>query len=382
MAEKEEIILKPEEIEELKVKTHFPIWEPFKNFYRRIITGTGKFVDYKIPAARDNFKSWITSFRGGIILFCFGFSLIFPLILNTAEYYHLFIVAMIYSIYAASWDLLAGVTGQVSFGHAAFLGIGGYAFAWLLGFQINWVLAIFIAAILTVLVGLIIAIPSLRLKGPYLALGTLAFSLLFYYLLQYPELNIDQLELPLTLDFWYRSNILREFFIIFAFMTISVVIMLVIYNSRLGKIFQGIRDDEYATQASGINITKYKLFSFMISSFFAGLAGVLFTLRRGLVTFFSFSTTLSFYPVVFTCLGGIASISGAVMGAYTFTLLTKAISEIFSLFLPSELQIYFETIAAFIFAIILLIIIRFTERGIMEPAIKHTKTLWDILLGK
>lgn len=382
MVEKEEIVIKTEEIEELEVKTRFPIWEPFKNFYRRIITGSKKFVDYKIPAARDNFKTWITSFRGGIILFCFGFSIIFPLLLNEAEYYHLFIIAMIYSIFAASWDLLAGITGQVSFGHAAFLGIGGYVFAWLLGFQLNWVLSIFIAALFTVFVGLIIAIPSLRLKGPYLALGTLTFSSLLYYILQFPELNIDQLELPLQLDFWYRSNILREFFIVLIFMVASIVILLVISNSKLGTIFKGIRDDEYATEASGINITKYKLIAFMISSFFAGLAGVLFTLRRGLVTFYSFSTTLSFYPVVFTCLGGIASISGAVMGAFTFTLLTKAISEIFSLFLPSEIQIYFETIAAFIFAIVLLIIIRFTERGIMEPAIKHTKTLWDILLGK
>jgi len=171
-------------------------------------------------------------------------------------------------------------------------------------------------------------------------------------------------------------------------MIISVLIMLIVYNSKLGTIFKGIRDDESATEASGINTTKYKLYSFMISSFFAGIAGSLYAMNLTNVSFHNFSNLLSFYPVIFTLLGGIATISGAVMGAYTFAILTRVISDGMDLIsqifpaLPPAFTTQIETISVFIFSIILLLMIRFTDRGVMEPAIRHTKSLWEILLGK
>jgi branched-chain amino acid transport system permease protein len=126
----------------------------------------------------------------------------------------------------------------------------------------------------------------------------------------------------------------------------------------------------------------------MISSFFAGIAGSLYAIHLTNVSFHNYSNLLSFYPVIFTLLGGIGSISGAVMGAFTFAILTRVISEGMGLLsqifpaLPPAFTTQIETISVFIFAIILLLIIRFTERGVMEPVIRHTKSLWDILLGK
>jgi len=371
------------EKEELEVKTRYPIGDPIKHFFNRIIVGSKRFVDIKIPAAGSNLKSWATSFRGGFIITFLIILIIITPLMNDPVYYNTFIIAMIFSILAASWDILAGVTGQVSFGHSAFFGIGGYIFALFINaFGADWLTSIFMSAIFTVLIGLIIAIPSLRLKGPYLALGTLAFSLALYYIFQFPELHVENVYLPLSLKIFWFSNPMREFFIVLIFMIISVVIMLIIFNSRLGTVFKGIRDNEYATEASGINTVKYKLISFMISSFFAGLAGSLYALHYGTATFLMFENKLSFYPVVFTILGGIASISGSVMGAFTFVFLVRIISEFFSLLFPIELMTYIDTFAIVAFAIILVLIIRFSQHGIFEPIIKNAKKLWDILLGK
>ena len=388
MVEKE-VSLVDEELEDIVIKSRVQIKEPLVKFFHQITSNTKKLINYQIPSSGNNLKTWIKSFRGKVISLSMLLVIIIPLLLDDGAYYGIFIVAMIYAIFAASWDLLAGVTGQVSFGHSAFFGIGSYAFAYfLIAFQFHWLVAILFSAIITVVIGLIIAIPALRLKGPYLALGTMAFSLFLFYLFQFPELDAESIDLPLAFKIFRWTSEVEIFIIVLVFMIISVLIILIVYNSKLGTIFKGIRDDETATEASGINTTKYKLYSFMISSFFAGIAGSLYAIHLTNVSFHNYSNLLSFYPVIFTILGGIGSISGAVMGAFTFAILTRVISEgmgFFSLIfpaLPPAFTTQIETISVFIFAIILILIIRFTERGVMEPVIRHTKSLWDILLGK
>ncbi len=388
MVEKE-VSLVDEELEDIVIKSRVQIKEPIVRFFHQLTNSTKNFINYQIPSSGNNLKTWIKSFRGKVISLSMLLVIIIPLLLDDGAYYSIFIAAMIYAIFAASWDLLAGVTGQVSFGHSAFFGIGSYAFAYfLIAFQLHWLVAILFSAIITVVIGLIIAIPSLRLKGPYLALGTMAFSLFLFYLFQFPELDAESIDLPLAFKIFRWTNPMQIFIIVLVFMIISIVIILIVYNSKLGTIFKGIRDDETATEASGINTKKYKLYSFMISSFFAGIAGSLYAIHLTNVSFHNYSNLLSFYPVIFTLLGGIGSISGAVMGAFTFAILTRVISEgmgFFSLIfpgLPPAFTTQIETISVFIFAIILMLIIRFTERGVMEPVIRHTKSLWDILLGK
>ncbi|MFX0025716.1 MAG: branched-chain amino acid ABC transporter permease [Candidatus Hermodarchaeota archaeon] len=390
MVEKEENSKSNQEEIEITVKTRYPIGEPFKNISHRISKGTKHLVSYQLPAAGKNFKSWIKSFRGGIILICLILVSFIPLLIGESDpvYYHTFVLAMIYAILAASWDLLAGVTGQVSFGHAAFFGIGGYVCAYFityLGF--NLILSVIIGGFLAAVIGLIIAIPCLRFRGPYLALGTLAFSLLLFILFSMASLKDwfwgqQGISLPQSVVFSYTLNYSREFITVLIFMIICIVLILAIFNSKLGTVFQAIRDNETAARAAGINTTKYKLFSFMISAFFAGIAGSLYILHYNHAVPSIYSTTMSFYPVIMTCLGGIAMISGAVLGAYFFALsgfLIEEILRILNIQVSSFLLTHISTLA---FAVILLIIIRFTERGILDPAIKQTKSLWDIILGK
>jgi branched-chain amino acid transport system permease protein len=370
-------------LESLKIKRS--ITKPIKKYSQKLKKKSRLFVTVQLPAAQSNFKSWVTSFRGGIMLICLILVTLIPLLLNRDLYYRTFLLAMVYAIYAASWDLLAGITGQVSFGHAAFFGIGGYACAaFVKFFQFHWFVSLIIGGIFAVVFGLIIAVPSLRFKGPYLALGTLAFSLLLLQLFSMNSLKdifFGENGIHTILVFILIDS--KESFVyVLLIMIVSIVILLAISNSKVGTIFKAIRDDETSTEASGINVTKYKILAFMISSFFAGLAGGIYVLDQTKVDPFIYLPTLSFYPVIMTCLGGIALISGAVFGAYFFAVMIQILKEITDTFLPAEISNIFTNLSVFIFALILLVVVRFTERGLMEPAIERTRSLYEMILGK
>jgi branched-chain amino acid transport system permease protein len=374
-------------LEDLEVDTHFPIKKQISSMFQKTQKKLSLFIKNQIPSSKNNLKYWFGSFRGKLILFCSILVILIPYLFNEGLWYHTFILAMIYSIYAASWDLLSGVTGQVSFGHAAFFGIGGYACGALVRFlQINIFISIIIGGVLAVLIGLIISVPSLRLKGPYLALATLAFSLFLWILFRMDTLEdyfwgTDGINLsifnPILL-----MGLNYEFIIIVVIMFICIILLLVIYNSNIGTIFKAIRDDEISTEASGVNVLKFKLISFMISAFFAGIAGSLYVLHNNQADPFIFMPTKSFYPVIMTCIGGIATISGAVFGAYFFSIMTVFLEELLSMILPNEFLLMISNISIFIFAAIILIVVRFQERGLMEPTIENTRSLYDLLMGK
>ncbi len=328
-------------------------------------------IQRQIPNSIKEAKIWGKSFRGGLILTCFAFVVALPLAVQNNYLFTIFINAMVFSIYAASWDLLAGITGQVSFGHAVFLGIGGYAcaaFTKLLG--VHWFVSILMGAIFAVIAGLIIGIPSLRLKGPYLALGSLSFGLVIFDLFNMGSLapylggtgGISQIP-----NFAPDKSV--QYIIVIVFMVVSIVSMLAITNSKLGTIFKGIRDDEIAVEAIGINKTKYKIIAFMISGFFAGIAGSLFTLVNRAVNPAYFSSIYSFYAIVMAAIGGIGTISGSVFGAFFYVLV-------------SEMLRFADEWALLVFAIILILVVRFAEFGMMKPVIKRFKEFIDVLLGK
>jgi branched-chain amino acid transport system permease protein len=388
MKEKKQAETRLMENEEIKfdlIKKKNTFSNSIKNFFNNIKNKSQVFIEYQLPSAKNDFKSWISSFRGILIIFCLVLVTIVPLLLDRNVFYRVFILAMIYSIYAASWDLLAGITGQVSFGHAAFFGLGGYAVAFLLKFaQMDWFVALILGSFLSIIFGLIIAIPCLRLKGPYLALGTLAFSSLLAHLFSMSALKsvfFGPSGISAILDFIFLDIRIR-FIYILIIMMISVVIMLVISNSKLGMLFKAIRDDEKSTKASGVNVVKYKILAFMISTFFAGLAGGIYVLEQTKVDPNIYGALYSFYPVVMTCLGGIGLISGSVFGAYFYFVAIQILKEIIIMFGPAEFIEILITLPTLIFAALLLILVRFTERGLMEPTIENTKTLYELIIGK
>ncbi len=334
-----------------------------------------------IPSAIRRLMAWLGTFKGGLTLFCMLIIAIIPLLTQNAYYLgSMFIVAMIYTIYAASWDFLAGYTGQVSFGQAAFFGFAGYVTADRILIQNwPWLPSLFFGALIAVLISLIIGIPTLRLKGPYLALGTLSFASILYLLFAMPTILYGSTGLfgvPRL-----SENVIIEYYIVFIFVIISLTIMKAIGNSKLGTVFKSIRDDETGAEASGIHTTRYKILAFVISAFFAGIAGGFFTMRNTAVSAQIFGTTYSFYPLVMVAIGGIATISGAGVGAFFFIFLIEILRGVADFqWLPAGAADFLDD--ALIFSVLLILVIRFAGAGVLKSAIERLKNLWDILLGR
>jgi len=314
----------------------------------------------------NKFRIWALTSRGGITLFCLLGLLLVPLTGN--EYLLVIIItSMIMAIFAASWDLLAGFAGQVSFGHSAFFGIAGYVTAaFVRFFGHHWAIALLAGAGMAVVFSLLIGIPCLRLKGPYLALGTLAFSLVLYRLfLTGTWLGGTEGISGLP----GAENPYVVFYAIAGFMVVSLVAMRAIVDSRLGTVMKAIRDDELCADASGINTTVYKLLAFMISGFFAGIAGALFVLDTTAVNPAVYQPLYSFYAIIMASIGGIATIYGSIIGAFLFIILSEVLRPL-------------AAAALLIFATLLILIIRFAEEGVMNPVLERVQELYDRIRGR
>jgi len=233
-------------------------------------------------------------------------------------------IAFIFSIFAASWDLLVGRAGQVSLGHALFFGIGAYLSAFLSKFHGFPLWATFpLSMLFCALVAVLLGFPCLRVTGPYLTLVTMAFPLILsvgLFALEPPFGGEGGIALPprlLPIEDLYQQRI-AEYYLILFLLFVSGVVLYKLANSKTGIVLVSILDNEMASKASGINITKYKLLAWAVSALFASLAGCLYahyiqTTPPGIVL----GLTTSFYPVIMTILGGIGTIYGPIVGAFT-----------------------------------------------------------------
>lgn len=224
----------------------------------------------------------------------------------------------IYSIGIMGQNLLIGYTGQISFGQAGFLCIGAFTFGHMAGAGAPWPASLLAAGVVTGLFGVLVGFPSLRLKGPYLAIATLGFGVAVYQVfVNSPMLSggrmgmaVDKLS-PLwglsSVDFSYYFNLIIA--TLFTLATYNIV------SSYMGRAFIAIRDNDIAAEILGVNLTRYKLLSFGISSFYMGVQGGLYALLLGYLepNMFTFMETITFLVAVIV--GGLASVEGAIMGA-------------------------------------------------------------------
>jgi len=286
------------------------------------------------------------------------------------------ISANVLAIFAASWDLLVGRTGQISLGHALFFGIGGYSTALLFkyyGLPI-WV-TIPAAMLVGVLVSLLIGFPCLRVKGPYLALVSMAFPLILANIVKWSPLNsIFEGEKGIRdLPAFFSSLPIRqqrigEYYVTLLLLFVSAVIIYKIANSKTGIVFMSILDDEVASKACGINVTKHKLMSFVISGLFASLAGCIYAHFLTVANPPMFQLTRSFEVVIVTFLGGIGTIYGPIVGAYIYLILDRMV---LANLLPTalkqinvELPPEFAPARLLIFTIVVLILVIKWPRGV------------------
>jgi branched-chain amino acid transport system permease protein len=275
---------------------------------------------------------------------------------------------------AVSWDFLVR-SGQASLGHALFFGMGAYGTALLFKY-LGWppFLTIPLSMLICVGLALLIGFSCLRVKGPYLAIVTFAFPLILTGVVKYfPELGKDAgiKNLPRIFPtLAYSERWLAEYYLTFTLMTISSIILYKIANSKTGATFVAIFDDELATKACGINVSKYRIMAFMISGLFAGLAGAIgahsdLYVRTASPTFLS--TEYSFVPIIVSVLGGMATIYGPLFGTYIYTFIDS--------FILKEMLRIDDWTRALIFVSIVLVLLIKWPRGIGRTVVEKLEDL-------
>jgi branched-chain amino acid transport system permease protein len=241
---------------------------------------------------------------------------------------HVGAIAWYYALLASSWALLAGFAGQFSFAHVAFAALGGYASALCVS-QIGLPIALgaLVGVLLAMVMGALIGTLVLRLSGPYLALFTLAFSEIFrLILIAEDEITRGSLGLP-TASLFSGSSDLPYYYLGLGLMVASVVGMSGLLATRVGLFLRAIREDEGAARASGVDTTRYKILVFVVSSGVAALAGAYYAHFIGILT-----PNMTILPemglvIAMAVIGGIESLTGAVIGAVGVSLLSEMLRD-------------------------------------------------------
>jgi branched-chain amino acid transport system permease protein len=220
---------------------------------------------------------------------------------------------VVFAIYASAWNLLA-YSGQASLGHAAFLGIGGFVSA-LLGIKLGLppLLGLFVGAAFSALIGLLIGLACVRLKTWFLAIVTFGFSVIAATIFS----QFDT-ELGSILGFAPKTIVptgLPLYYVAFAFAAASIFVIYLVMKSKWGLAFRAIHQNEQEAKMIGINVAKYRLLAFVLSTFFAGLAGGLYVQSTSYVDVSIFNLEHSMEPLMMAVVGGLMTIEGPIIGA-------------------------------------------------------------------
>lgn len=288
------------------------------------------------------------------------FLALFPFAISKNPYYlRILVISAIFAIYAASWDVLAGYAGQLNLGHGVFFGIGGYTAA-LLNLHLGlppWII-VPLGGAGAVIGGALVAMPVLRLRGFYLALVTLSFPIILMgIVLRFKWFTGGDIGLS-GFDNLARSRV-TSYYITLIVMVVSTYLMykLTAIKSRIiriGIVFHALREDEISARAAGINTKRYKIFAFVVSAFFAGIAGGLYALYMGIADASPLALFFSFQVILWAIFGGIRTIYGPVTGVY----LLYPLIELLRLH-PIGSEIRF-----LLFSLILIIILLFMPEGL------------------
>src|SRR5690606_3416634 len=281
-------------------------------------------------------------------------------------YYQILILAGINIVLAVSLSLTNGIAGQFSIGHAGFFAVGAYAAASLSyygGPAIRaasaflgpmgqdgtlLILSLFASAAATAVAGLLVGIPSLRLRGDYLAIVTLGFGEIIRVLI----LNIDAVG---GARGFVGIPKLSNFFWVYLLVAATIATVWNLVRSSYGRAFLAIRENEVAAQAMGVDVTRHKVLAFVIGAVFAGMAGCLFGHYTMYLHTNSFTFVRSFEIIIMIAIGGLGSIRGAVLGAVLLTVLPEAFRG-------------FESYRMIIYSLALIVIMIYRPQGILGRA--------------
>lgn len=244
-----------------------------------------------------------------------------------SAYYKISLITiMLNIIYASGLNLVLGLAGQFSLGHAGFIALGAYASA-IISTRFNlpplqgWLLGLSVGVCLAVLFALLVGIPTLRLKGDYLAIATLGVSEVIRILINNQQALTNGpagiSAIPRVVDWW----------LIYGFMVVSLVIILNYSFSPAGRVTRAIQQDEMAAEAMGVNITKYKVLAFVIAAATAAIGGALQANYLGIVTPSDYSFNRSIDILIIVVFGGMGSFTGSILAAIILGLLNLILQD-------------------------------------------------------
>lgn len=340
---------------------------------------------------KERYEEELTIFETdfGRLWMLIGLLLLFVVIPLISSSYLLYVLNHIgiFAIAAVGLNLLIGFTGQISLGHGAFFGVGGYAAAILttkLGFP--FYLSLFSAGIVTAMVGLIFGLPSARLKHLYLTIATLAGQFILQYLfVNWESLTGGSMGIILPRAALLGVSLKSDhayFYVIFICFVAMLWIAKNLLRTRYGRAFIAIRDNDRAAEGMGIPIFHYKLLAFAVSSFYAGFAGALWTHYLASITPDPFTLFLSVEFIAMIIIGGLGSLTGSVFGAIFITSLNEILSHASEFFmnLPalSGIALTIAPLREFIFGLAIVLFIIFEPRGLAEVwrIIRSSFRLW------
>lgn len=255
---------------------------------------------------------------------------------------------------AVSLNLINGITGQFSIGHAGFMSVGAYVSAILtLNFDVPFVLALIIAGAVAAFFGILIGIPTLRLNGDYLAIATLGFG----EIIRIVMLNTEYVGGASGLSGIPNKT---TWTLVFLFTLVTIIVITNFVRSTHGRACIAIRENEIAAEAMGINTTLYKVIAFSLGALFAGMAGGLSAHTFYVINPGSFNFLKSFEILVMVVLGGLGSTAGAVVGAIVLTVLFTVLQD-------------FPELRMILYSVILILMMIFRPKGLLGTGISFKK---------
>ncbi len=232
-------------------------------------------------------------------------------------------LAYLFAVIAISWDVIVGYTGQVNLGHTTFVGLGAYTAAILqvperigMNFDVDPVTAILVAGVTAAAVGLIIGIITLRLRGYYFALVTAILPLVFMQtVFIWRDVFGGEEGFSIGSENAIAATVTGKYYAALLILTLSLIALTFIVNSRIGLRFRAVRDSEELAESLGINTTQYKVLAFVISSFFAGVAGAAIVHYRITISPELYDVPLMLLVILSAVIGGLGTIFGPLFGA-------------------------------------------------------------------
>lgn len=286
-----------------------------------------------------------------------------PQVVAIKYYIHLGVLALIWVIVAQGQNLIQGCTGYVSIVQAGFMGVGAYGSTLMgLHFHLPVWLTLLLAPLVTAVFALATGYPSLRVKGHYFAIVTLAFNLVIFIVLMnftsltHGEAGISDIPKPAgikgVIDFSQRDTF---YYLVLAAAAASTALAALIMHSRIGQILSAIRQNEALVGAMGVPAWRYKLFAFVASAMYAGFAGALYAHYQGFINPDVFGVAQSLDAILAVIIGGSGTVAGPVIGAF------------FVVLLPEVLR-FADGFRLIVYGLVLVLATIFMPRGIVGTA--------------